>query len=277
VHGASFSQALRAGAIAGLSVEANDAIGTSSSGFTNVAEHAAWGCVESRLGGSSCSSGAAAGAVSAALVGGGERSAPTTFEGLALDYATNIVAGGLSSELTGGSFSNGAVTASFAYLFNYCQHNECLNFGGMRLDSQLGPYPVVSSEYDLNFFAVGGGNIAAGTTGGEISSGGYLSVRGSDGFRPTEYGGLINNSPDGLQSALGLGGGGGLSAGVVWGKSGSSDLAGPFQNGHLAVGIFSLDIYANEFGNVVGFGLGVGPGFGAGITKTNTTLHPANN
>jgi RHS repeat-associated protein len=248
VHGASFAQAVRAGAIAGLSVYVNGEIGASSAGFANVAEHAVWGCVESRLGGGSCESGAAAGAVSAALVGGGERPAPTTFDSLVFDYATNVVAGGLASELTGGTFANGAVTASYAYIFNYCEHSSC-----------------------INLFAVGGGNIAAGTTGGEMSSGGYVTL---DGIRPTEAGALVNNSPDGFQSAAGAGGGGGLSVGLVWGKTGSSDLAGPFQNGHLAIGIFSFDIYTNESGNIVGFGVGVGPGLGAGITKTNTTLYP---
>jgi len=122
----------------------------------------------------------------------------------------------------------------------------------------------------LNLFVTGGGYLAAGSTGGEISSGGYLNFSG---VTLTQAGGLINNSPAGSQSALGLGGSLGATIGFVLGTP--SDLAGPFQNGHLSIGPITIDVYADGSGNIVGGGIGFGPGLGGGITKTNTTLYPA--
>lgn len=122
----------------------------------------------------------------------------------------------------------------------------------------------------LNLFVTGGGYLAAGSTGGEISSGGYLNFSG---VTLTQAGGLINNSPAGSQSALGLGGSLGATIGFVLGTP--SDLAGPFQNGHLSIGPITIDVYADGSGNIVGGGIGFGPGLGGGITKTNTTLYPS--
>ncbi len=38
-----------------------------------------------------------------------------------------VVLGGTAAELGGGKFANGATTAAFGYLFNYCAHNGCFN------------------------------------------------------------------------------------------------------------------------------------------------------
>jgi RHS repeat-associated protein len=43
-------------------------------------------------------------------------------QNLGLRLAVVAAAGGLASQLTGGKFANGALTAAFAYLFNYCYH-----------------------------------------------------------------------------------------------------------------------------------------------------------
>jgi RHS repeat-associated protein len=120
----------------------------------------------------------------------------------------------------------------------------------------------------VNFFVTGGGYVAAGTTGGELSSGFYANV---DKTGITELGALVNDSPEGSQSALGLGGGLGAAVGFVFGTP--SDLAGPFQNGHFSFFAVSIDIFADKDGNVVGGGVGLGPGLGGGVTKSNTTLY----
>ncbi|WP_144061170.1 hypothetical protein [Hyphomicrobium denitrificans] len=43
---------------------------------------------------------------------------PTSPDGFYVRTAFAATAGGLASEITGGKFSNGAITASFAHLFN---------------------------------------------------------------------------------------------------------------------------------------------------------------
>ncbi len=45
-------------------------------------------------------------------------------EGFALRLAVVSAAGGVASELTGGKFGNGAITAAFGFLYNACQHDK---------------------------------------------------------------------------------------------------------------------------------------------------------
>jgi RHS repeat-associated protein len=133
--GGSLSQALRAGAIAGVTAAAfyvvgaatdvaqgrafsltasrhlQPAFGTPEHVF-QVAGHAAVGCGSSVLSGGSCGSGAlaaAAGAVGAPLVG----NLPPVGR-----IAASAVLGGIGSVAGGGSFANGAVTGAFGYMFN---------------------------------------------------------------------------------------------------------------------------------------------------------------
>jgi hypothetical protein len=40
---------------------------------------------------------------------------------------TSAIVGGTASVLGGGTFANGAQTAAFGYLFNYCAHNGCFD------------------------------------------------------------------------------------------------------------------------------------------------------
>jgi RHS repeat-associated protein len=119
----------------------------------------------------------------------------------------------------------------------------------------------------LNIFVSAGGYVAAGTTGGEINSGGYVNFSG---LSIADSGGLITSSA-GSQSAIGAGGGLGVTAGFVFGAP--SDLAGPFQNINISIGPISIAVYEDGDGNVVGGGVGIGPGLGVGVTKTNTTLY----
>lgn len=88
---------------------------------SNVAAHAVLGCGQQAWAGGSCKAGAAAGGFSAAagaipqLRGGG-------FAGGLL---THVAIGAVASKLAGGSYQDGAITASFDYLFNECAHGVC--------------------------------------------------------------------------------------------------------------------------------------------------------
>ena len=94
-----------------------------------------------------------------------------------------------------------------------------------------------------------------------------------NGYNITEIGRFTNVSPmdTAFQSGIGAGAGTGITVGFVFGTP--SDLAGPFENVHIDFGLFSIDVYINGNGDVVGGGLGYGGGFGADVTETNTALY----
>ncbi len=75
------------------------------------AAHAAAGCVSAEVGGGSC--------------GRGALSAVAGLEGTKYGPLGSIVAGGTASALSGGKFANGALTASFGYLYNCGLHPGC--------------------------------------------------------------------------------------------------------------------------------------------------------
>src|SRR5262249_19342518 len=87
----------------------------------NIASHAGVGCLSSRASGGSCQSGALSAAGGAAVEPVIARYFPDP-EGNIGDRiggaAISGVTGGLASVAGGGKFENGAVTASFGYLFN---------------------------------------------------------------------------------------------------------------------------------------------------------------
>jgi len=75
-----------------------------------------------------------------------------------------IVAGGTASAIGGGKFANGAVTAAYNYLFNYCNHNGCWTTKDERafLDRGdfLGYYSKACEGGDLNacgFYGIASG------------------------------------------------------------------------------------------------------------------------
>jgi hypothetical protein len=135
LSGGNLGQILRAGAIAGATAFAFDAVGDFT-GHTpdfgtpayaeNVAGHALVGCASSAASGGSCESGALSGAVGSAL-------SPLTakvFPDARTDFGQRIggtimeaTAGGFASVVGGGKFANGAVTAAFGYLFNQVAPN----------------------------------------------------------------------------------------------------------------------------------------------------------
>jgi len=82
--------------------------------FSRYAAHAGAGCVQGELGGGGCGGGAAS-AVAGKWV-------TNATDG---NFIATVVAGGTVSAMGGGRFVNGASSAAFGYLFNYCAHNGC--------------------------------------------------------------------------------------------------------------------------------------------------------
>jgi hypothetical protein len=85
-------------------------------------------------------------------------------------------AGGLASQLTGGKFANGALTAAFAYLFNYCAHGgNCFGLSDediMEISKPIYQDPAQGKELAIGvaipFFAPIGE--ALGVAGSEVTT-----------------------------------------------------------------------------------------------------------
>jgi RHS repeat-associated protein len=162
-QGASASQIGTAGIVAGLSALAFSGVGDAT-GFhgadlaaveenppmflANIAGHAAIGCASSAAQGGSCGSGALSGAAGAAIapvLGELGRGTWQTVAGVTI----SATVGGAASVLGGGKFENGAITASFGYLFNQAAQGR---FGDSLRDVFLGPdqtYHTYVTGYDL--------------------------------------------------------------------------------------------------------------------------------
>lgn len=98
--------------------------GTFASGEA-IAAHAALGCASATIGGGDCGSGALAGGFTkiaspyiAAFAGS------ATFSDKFTGALLAGTVGGTVSELTGGKFSNGAITGAFAYLYNQTRYSD---------------------------------------------------------------------------------------------------------------------------------------------------------
>jgi RHS repeat-associated protein len=125
--GQSTSQALKTGAIAGVTTLATMGVDAAipvnaSSGFTaaaeNVVAHAAVGCASARLSGGSCQSGAASAAVSAAWSDFVPNRGLVPGQGMTVAVENTMIqatVGGVASVAGGGSFSDGAMTSAFNY------------------------------------------------------------------------------------------------------------------------------------------------------------------
>jgi len=111
----------------------------------NVAGHAAVGCLSAIASGGRCGPGAvAAGAGSAAapLISGAYPHPLTNVVDLLGGSAASGVVGGLASLAVGGRFADGAVTASFGYMFNNALHGDSRNYDPN--DPSYHQYPNVS-------------------------------------------------------------------------------------------------------------------------------------
>ncbi|ANH67613.1 RHS repeat domain-containing protein [Mitsuaria sp. 7] len=118
--GNSIEQNIRAGAFAGISAYANKFIGDTFTSYqSNVAAHAAWGCIESVANKSNCGSGALSGAASTMWAHSGfEIKADSRLQYLIANTISNALVGGAISAAAGGDFWVGARSSAFAYLFN---------------------------------------------------------------------------------------------------------------------------------------------------------------
>lgn len=86
--------------------------------FPNALGHAAVGCISGAMSGATCGRGALSAAAGAAWT----NYYGYKIEDKALGLLTTSIVGGTASVLGGGKFDNGAQTAAFGYLFNYCAH-----------------------------------------------------------------------------------------------------------------------------------------------------------
>jgi hypothetical protein len=128
MSGASVEQALKAGVVGGITGAAFGWAGTvgEAGSASRYLAHAVAGCGYSLAGGGGAE-GCARGAASAVI---GKYVTNTTNSwgvGVA-QFTAATVAGGVTSVMLGGTFQNGAATAAYGYLFNYCAHNGCFKF-----------------------------------------------------------------------------------------------------------------------------------------------------
>ncbi|MNQ42046.1 hypothetical protein D3C85_557410 [compost metagenome] len=122
IMGGTFKSAL----VGGLTGAAFGAVGNAwdAGTFGNIAGHAAVGCASSSLSGGDCGSGALAAGVAAY----GSANMPSVLKGnFGYEIAFTSTLGGIASVAGGGKFANGAMTAAFGYIFNYCAHNGCFD------------------------------------------------------------------------------------------------------------------------------------------------------
>lgn len=123
------------GAASGALFGAAGGVGGEGWDMSRLGAHAAAGCAMGEISGGGCGSGAL-----------------SAVAGKMTTIATNgnlvgtIIAGGVASAVGGGKFANGAATAAFGYLFNWCAHNDCLNVDGMKMETQLYPRTYVDKD-----------------------------------------------------------------------------------------------------------------------------------
>ncbi len=225
--GASSSDALRAGAIAGGTAYAfswaGDVYGNGANPVGGYAAHAAVGCASSVASGGNCAQGGAAamfGKYATVAIGG----TPGQFNGYQM--AATMVAGGVGSVIAGGKFENGATTAAFGYLFNQlgarfqkpgqlCGPEMCSGGGaGAAKGSGRLPGPatdkagnqidriIVDSKGNAMIEPVGGSTVAAGRGGVDTHT---LYPNGSNYQRLNPQGHTNNPTPHGHGHALGTG------------------------------------------------------------------------
>lgn len=113
-----------------------------------IGAHALVGCASAAAGGGECAAGAAGAAAAKGITLGASELGIKSAEG---QYVLAAVAGGTASQLAGGRFANGALTAAFGYLLNYCMTVGCAfsrTMGWIELGVQSffnGLYPRASA------------------------------------------------------------------------------------------------------------------------------------
>lgn len=107
------------GALGGALFFGAGEIGDAYGQAARVAAHAGAGCISASASGGNCGSGA----LGAGFSEWAGSNLPRQYDG----FVVRVVLGGTAAELGGGKFANGATTAAFGYLFNYCAHNGCFN------------------------------------------------------------------------------------------------------------------------------------------------------
>jgi len=98
-------------------------VGEGPKSFARYAAHAAAGCISAVASSGSCGHGAVAavfGKYTTNAIGDSSILSDSVSKGVA-----SAVAGGVGSMIAGGKFENGAVTAAYGYLFNYCVTHGC--------------------------------------------------------------------------------------------------------------------------------------------------------
>lgn len=182
------------GAFSGALFGAASGVGSSFSA-ERIAAHALAGCVSASAGGGNCAQGAISAAVGKTATGLFTESGSWGDKNLN-DFTRGIAvagAGGIGSVLAGGKFDNGAKTAAFGYIFNYCTESsgrctfqKILNgakiAGGILQTFAGGAMCVASAGMaclaGAPIAAVGASQIAEGAT--------YFNERGTEeGFNPT--------------------------------------------------------------------------------------------
>lgn len=108
------------GAVTGAAMGWAGGVGEAGS-TARYAAHAAVGCGSGMLSGSGCVRGATA-AFAAKWATVHTKNWP-----MPAQFAATVVTGGTVSVIGGGKFANGAQTAAYGYLFNYCAHNGCFD------------------------------------------------------------------------------------------------------------------------------------------------------
>jgi RHS repeat-associated protein len=126
----SMTSAYKAGATTYATTMLFTAAGTvgEADSFARYAAHAGAGCASAAMGGGNCGAGAAS------AVFGKFATNNINFGGDVANGVATAISGGVGAMIAGGKFENGAVTAAFGYLFNYCLTYGCTptEHGGMR-------------------------------------------------------------------------------------------------------------------------------------------------
>jgi Possible hemagglutinin (DUF637) len=167
LSGGNFTDAMHAGTLAFVQAVAMNGVGgitdhTPAFGsvpyFENVIGHALVGCLMATASGSTCGSGAAAGAVPAFA---GPLINDQSFSIRSL--VANSTLGGLASLAGGGKFANGAVTGAFGYLFNAAM--------GRAIGGAIGAWGVGAAGLELeplDAIAIAGGRFFGGIIGSAV-------------------------------------------------------------------------------------------------------------